>query len=162
MESKRTDFSREERHRSSHRNNIDKIDRLLIDAQRKLRDSLEPVSLENLNSYERKMIHSFFDDRDDYVTKTYRRNDQFVLKIFPVGNLQRQAKEKAEHVLETGEVYTFPFLRGFERYVIHNYLQNFEGIETISIGEDNERRLEIRPVRFGRSLKKIIKKIKIF
>ena len=162
MESKRTDFSREEMHRSSHRNNIDKIDRLLIDAQRKLRDSLEPVSLENLNSYERKMIHSFFDDKADYATKTYRRNDQFVLKVFPVANLQRQAKEKAEHVLETGEVYTFPFLHGFERYIIHNYLQTFEGIETKSIGEDNERRLEIRPIRFGRSLKKIIKKIKIF
>ena len=162
MKDRQTDLSKEERHKSSHRNDIEKIDRLLIDAQRKLRDSLEPVGLENLNSYERKMIHTFFDDKADYVTKTYRRNDQFVLKIFPVGNLQRQAKEKAEHVLETGETYTFPFLHGFERYVIHNYLQNFEGIETKSIGEDNERRLEIRPIRFGRSLKKIIKKIKIF
>jgi len=162
MDSKQTDFSKKNKQGRSPQVNMDKIDRLLIDVQRQLRYSLEPAKLENLNSYERKMIHSFFDDKADFITKTYRRDDQFVLKVFPVGNFKRQAKEKAEHVLETGETYTFPFLRGFERYVIHNYLQNFEGIETKSIGEDNERRLEIRPIRFGRSLKKIIKKIKIF
>ena len=162
MESNRTDYSGRNQHRRSPQINMDKIDRLLIDVQRQLRDSLEPAKLENLNSYERKMVHSFFDNKSDYVTKTYRRNDQFVLKIFPVSNLQRQAKEKAGHVLETGETYTFPFLQGFERYIIHNYLQTFEGIETISIGEEKERRLEIRPVKFGRSLKKIIRKIKLF
>jgi len=138
-----------------------KIDRILIDVQRKLRDSLEPFSLEHLNSFERKKIHSFFDSKADFETKTYRRNGEYVLKVFPVGNLKREAQEKAEHVLKTGEGYTFPFLPGYERYVIHNYLQNFEGVETKSIGEESERRLEIHPIKFGRTLKKIIKKIKI-
>ena len=162
MERKRTDHYKKENHRRSPQIDMSKIDRLLIDTQRNLRDSLEPVSLENLNSFERKRIHSFFDDKADYETKTYRRDSQYVLKVFPVGNLKKTAKEKAEHVLETGKVYTFPFLHGYERYIIHNYLQSFEGIETKSVGEDNERRLEIHPIRFGRGLKKIIKKIKIF
>ncbi len=145
-----------------HHANMSKIDRILIDAQKNLRDSIEPMNLENLNSFERKKIHSFFDDKPDYETKTYRRENTFVLKIYPVGNLKRLAKEKAEQVLNTGDVYTFPYLPSYERYIIHNYLQNFDGVETKSIGENNDRRLEIRPVRFGRSLRRIIKKIKLF
>jgi predicted RNA-binding protein Jag len=161
MDSKQAKFSNQENDRSRTQINMGKIDRILIDVQRKLRDSLEPFSLEHLNSFERKKIHSFFDAKADFETKTYRRNGEYVLKVFPVGNLKREAKEKAEHVLKTREVYTFPFLPGYERYVIHNYLQNFDGVETKSIGEDNERRLEIRPIKFGRTLKRIIKKIKI-
>ena len=161
MDSKRTNYSKDERKRNGARFDMSKIDRILIDVQRKLRNSLETFSLENLNSFERKKIHSFFDDKADYETKTYRRNSEFVLKVFPVGNLKRKAKEKAEHVLKTGDVYTFPVLPGYERYIIHDYLQNFDGIETKSIGEENERRLEIRPIKFGRTLKRIIKKIKI-
>jgi predicted RNA-binding protein Jag len=161
MDSKQTKYSDQERDRSRIQINMGKIDRILIDVQRNLRDSLEPFSLEHLNSFERKKIHSFFDAKADFETKTYRRNEEYILKVFPVGNLKREAKEKAEHVLKTGEVYTFPFLPGYERYVIHNYLQIFDGVETKSIGEDNERRLEIRPIRFGRTLKRIIKKIKI-
>ena len=161
MDSRRKNFSRKEGDRNKTRINMGKIDRILIDVQRNLRDSLEPFSLEHLNSFERKKIHSFFDSKADFETKTYRRNGEYVLKVFPVGNIKREAKEKAEHVLKTGEVYTFPFLPGYERYIIHNYLEGFEGVETKSVGEENERRLEIHPIKFGRTLKKIIKKIKI-
>ncbi len=159
MQKRRAPFKR---HRDKPaRSDLDKIDRILIDIQKRLRDSIEPVSIENLNGYERKRIHSFFDDRDDYETKSYRQNGRIVLKVFPVGNLKKFSREKAEKVLATGEKYVFPPLPGFERYIIHNYLQNFEGVETKSEGEGELRRLEIRPVRFGRSLKRIIKKIKI-
>ena len=161
MENNQKDLSHRSKHSDDSRINIGKIDRILIEIQRQLRDSLEPYSVKNLNSYERKRIHSFFDEREDFETKTYRREDLFVLKVFPVGNIQRRAKEKAEQVLETGDVYTFPYLPGYERFLVHNYLKDFKGIETKSIGEENERRLEIRPVKFGRTLKKIIKKIKI-
>lgn len=84
-----------------------------------------------------------------------------MLKVSPVGNLKKMAKEKADFVLSKGETYTFPFLPGYERYVIHNYLKDFDGIETKSIGEGEERRLEVRPIRFGRSLRRIIKKIRL-
>jgi len=154
--------SKRENHEKPRRDrDMGKIDRILIDVQRKLRDSIEAVSLENLNGFERKRIHSFFDDKEDFETKTYLRNGRSVLKVFPVGNLKRVAKEKAEQVKQTGQAYTFPYLPGYERFIIHNYLQDFEGVETLSVGEDKERRLEIRPIKFGRSLKKIIKKIKL-
>lgn len=139
-----------------------KIDSILIDIQRKLRDSLEPYTVENLNSFERKRIHSFFDNKDDFETRTYRQEERYVLKVIPIGNLKRLAKQNAEKVMETGETVVLPYVGNYERYVIHNYLKDFEGIETKSIGEDLNRRLEIKPIRFGRSLKKIIKRIKLF
>ena len=139
-----------------------KIDSILIDIQRKLRDSLEPYTVENLNSFERKRIHSFFDNKDDFETRTYRQEERYVLKVIPIGNLKRLAKQNAEKVIETGETVVLPYVGNYERYVIHNYLKDFEGIETKSIGEDLNRRLEIKPIRFGRSLKKIIKRIKLF
>jgi len=141
---------------------IDKIDRLLIDIQKKLRSSNSPVCLENLTAFERKKIHSFFDTKADFQTKTYRDNDMYILKIFPVGNLKRLAEEKCKLVLDTGQSVFLENLSNYERFIIHDHLKNFEGIETISSGEGNSRRLEIKPKRFGRSLKKIMKKIKIF
>lgn len=161
MRDNREKTQRENRRREDGRSQLGKIDRILINIQKELRDSQKPASIENLTSYERKRIHSFFDDKADFETKTYKRNGKAVLKVFPVGNIKKMAKEKAEFVLESGEVYTFPFLPGYERFVIHNYLQDFNGIETKSVGEDRDRRLEIRPIRFGRSLKKIIKKIRL-
>ncbi|HEX9972731.1 MAG TPA: R3H domain-containing nucleic acid-binding protein [bacterium] len=142
--------------------NMSKIDSILIDIQRKLRDSLQPYCVENLNSFERKRIHDFFDNKEDFETRTYRQEEQYVLKVIPVGNLKRLAKEITEKVLENGDPAVLPYVGSYERYIIHNYLKDFEGIETKSIGEGLERRLEIKPLRFGRALKKIIKKIKLF
>lgn len=142
--------------------NMSKIDSILIDIQRKLRDSLEPYCVENLNSFERKRIHDFFDNKEDFETRTYRQEEQYVLKVIPVGNLKRLAKEITEKVLKTGDPAVLPYVGSYERYIIHNYLKDFESIETKSIGEGLERRLEIKPLRFGRALKKIIKKIKLF
>jgi predicted RNA-binding protein Jag len=141
---------------------MNKIDRILIDIQRKLRDSLEPYTVEDLNSFERKRIHSFFDNKEDFETRTYRHEGQYLLKVIPVGNLKHLARESADKVLETGKPAILPYVGNYERYVIHNYLKDFEGIETKSVGEELERRLEIKPKRFGRSLKRIIKKIKLF
>jgi predicted RNA-binding protein Jag len=140
---------------------MSKIDQILIDIQRKLRDSFEPYSVENLNSFERKRIHSFFDNKEDFETRTYRMGEQFILKVIPVGNLKRLAKENAEKVLQTGETIVMPYMGNYERFIIHNYLKDFDGIETKSVGEGQERRLEIKQAKFGRSLKRIIKKIKI-
>jgi len=155
-------FSSYKKKRDQDHSRLGKIDRILIDIQKKMRKSIKPVSISNLNSYERKRIHSFFDDKEDFETKTYNHNGRSILKVFPIGNLKKLAKEKAEWVLETGNVYTFPYLSKYERYIIHNYLKEIEGIETKSIGEQDDRRLEIRPIKFGRTLKRIMKKIKLF
>jgi len=139
-----------------------KIDDILIDVQRKLRDTLEPVSLKGLTAFERKRIHRFFDDKEDFETKTYRSGDEFTLRVYPVGNIKKLAKEKAQQALETGNVITLPPMGNYERFVVHDCLQDMEGIETASSGEGEDRRVEIRPVKFGRGLRKIMKKIKLF
>lgn len=140
----------------------DKIDRILIDVQKKLQDSHEPVALEDLDAFERKRIHRFFDHKDDFNTKTYRSGEEFTLKIYPVGNIKKLAEHKAREALETGNVVSLPPMGNYERYIVHDYLKDTEGVETASSGEEDERRVEIRPVRFGRGLRKIIKKIKLF
>jgi predicted RNA-binding protein Jag len=150
----------EKKHPPRHRR--DKIDDILIDVQRKLRDTHEPVSLDNLNAFERKRIHRFFDDKDDYVTKTYRSGDEFTLRVFPVSNIKKLAQAKAQEALESGNAVQLPPMGNYERYIVHDYLKDVEGIETASFGEGNERRVEIRPVKFGRGLRKIMKKIKLF
>lgn len=140
---------------------MNKIDRILTEIQQQLRDSLEPYCVADLNAFERKRIHGFFDRKDDFETRTYRQEGRYVLKVIPIGNLKRLAKESAEKVLQTGQPVVLPYLGNYERFVIHNYLKDFDGVETKSVGEGTGRRLEIRPVRFGRSLKRIIKKIKL-
>jgi len=139
----------------------DKIDNILIDVQRKLRDSYESIALSDLNAFERKRIHRFFDDKEDFTTKTYRTGDEFTLRIYPVGNLKKFAESKAQEAFDTGKVVALPPMSNFERYIIHDHLQSMEGIETTSVGESSERHIEIHPVRFGRGLRRIIKKIKL-
>ena len=142
---------------------VGKIDRILIDVQKEIKGSYIPISLDKLSAYERKRIHSFFDNKPDYQTKTYRDDDDnYILRIFPIGNLKCIAEKKAQHVLDTGESIYWDDLGNYERFVVHDHLKSFEGIETISSGEGNERKLEIKRKQFGRTLKKIIKRIKLF
>ncbi|MBN2012893.1 hypothetical protein JW960_26420 [candidate division KSB1 bacterium] len=139
-----------------------KIDQILIDIQKQLQSSVTPVALENLTPFERKRIHSFFDRKPDFKTKTYRNGEDYVLKVFPVGNLCRLAEKRATQVMESGESFFWENLGNFERFIIHNHLKQFESVETLSVGEGDDRKLEIKPKNFGRSLKRIIKKIKLF
>ena len=162
MERKRRRPDRNRRPSGRHSADIAKIDRILIDIQKNLRDSIEPVALENLTAYERKRIHSFFDHKPEFKTKTYRDNDHYILKVFPIGNLKKFAEEKMKTVMETGQSVYIENLGNYERFIIHDHLKSIEGIETTSTGEENNRVLEIKQKQFGRALKKIIKKIKIF
>ncbi|MDZ7372887.1 MAG: hypothetical protein ONB23_02860 [candidate division KSB1 bacterium] len=141
---------------------IPKIDRILIDVQRRLRDSIDRVVLEGLDSFERKRIHRFFQRIEGIETRTVREGDQYKLHVIPVGNIQKLARDKAEEVLRTGQPVSLPPMGSYERYLVHTTLKDIEGIETESQGEGENRHVEIRPKRFGRSLKRIIKKIRLF
>jgi predicted RNA-binding protein Jag len=142
--------------------NLSKIDHIIVDIQRKLSDTIEPLDIRDLSAFERKQIHSFFDDKPDYKTKTYRDNDTYVFRIYPVGNLKRFAEQKAKEASEKGQTIPLPPMPSFERFVIHEHLKSWDGIETTSFDENENRHIEIKPKRFGRTLKKIIKKIKLF
>ena len=139
-----------------------KIDRILIDVQRKLRDSIDRVVLEGLDSFERKRIHRFFDRFPDIETRTVRDGEEYKLHVIPIGNIKKLARKEAERALQTGERVSLPPMGSYERFIVHTELKLVEGVETQSSGAGADRHVEIIPRRFGRSLKKIIKKIRIF
>ncbi|MDZ7339676.1 MAG: hypothetical protein ONB30_14225 [candidate division KSB1 bacterium] len=143
------------------RSKMSKIDRILVEVQRNLRDSCEPATLTDLTAFERKRIHRFFDGNPEFETKTYRTDGNYVLKVFPVGNIRRLAEQKAEEARQRQCVVALPPMGSFERFVVHNALKQFNDLETVSVGEGAERHVEIRPRLYGRGLKRIIKKIKL-
>ncbi|MFQ5706854.1 MAG: R3H domain-containing nucleic acid-binding protein [bacterium] len=138
------------------------VQKIIADVEEKLRDSITPEVVDGLNSFERRLIHRHFDHDQDIQTRTYRHDDKFSLFIYPVGNIERFAKEKAQEVLETGNPIDLPPMGSYERYIVHACLKEVDGVETTSHGEDEERCVQIISKKFGRSLKKIVKKIKLF
>ncbi|MGQ9560852.1 MAG: R3H domain-containing nucleic acid-binding protein [Candidatus Oleimicrobiaceae bacterium] len=149
------------RRQAKPRSKISKIDRILIQVQRDLRDSYVPATLKDLTAFERKRIHRFFDGNPEFETKTYRNDGDYVLKVFPVGNIRRLAEQKAEEARQRQGVVALPPMGSFERFIVHNALKQYTDLETTSVGEGDQRHVEIRPVRFGRGLKRIIKRIKL-
>ncbi|NIR49682.1 hypothetical protein GWO43_14420 [candidate division KSB1 bacterium] len=140
-------------------NNIRKI---ISDIEGKLQDSIKPEKVNGLNSFERKLVHRHFDHNKDFETRTYRNGDSFTLYVYPVGNLERYAKEKAQECLDTGTDVELPPMGSYERYIVHNALKEIPGVESTSQGEGRERQVQIVSKKFGRGLKKIAKKIKLF
>jgi len=63
-----------------------------------------------------------------------------------VGQLEEKTREIAQQVLETGEAYTLPYLSSYERFVVHSLISSpeFEGLESVSEGEGQDRRLIIQ------------------
>ncbi|MFQ5632753.1 MAG: R3H domain-containing nucleic acid-binding protein [bacterium] len=150
--------------RSMERNRQDdqKIQRLIRNAQEMLEHSTHAICLEELNAYERKRIHQFYDNKSDFETKTYRNGEDFLLWIFPVGKLRQYAEEKAKEALETGGDIDLPPMSNYERFIIHDALKSMESVETNSHGENEERYIRITPIKFGRRLKRMVKKLKLF
>lgn len=140
-------------------NNVRKI---ISEIEEKLQDSIKPEKVPGLNSFERKMVHRHFDHNQDFQTRTYRDGDNFTLYVYPVGNIERFAKEKAQECLDTGTDVDLPPMGSYERFIVHNALKDVVGVQSESRGEGSERRVQIVSKQFGRGLKKIVKKIKLF
>ena len=138
------------------------IKRIISEVEEKLKDSLKPEPLSGLNSFERKMIHRHFDSSRDFKTRTYRNGEDYTLCVYPVGNLERFAKAKAQECLDSGGEVDLPPMPSFERFIVHSVLKEMPGIETVSHGEGEERHIQIGSKKFGRGLKQIVKKIKLF
>lgn len=140
-----------------------KIIKILEDVQEQAEKSYHPIQLEKLNAFERKKVHQFFEDDPDFETRTYKVEDnRFVLWVYPVGKLKEFAEQKAEEAKSTSKSVALPPMTSYERFLVHNALKEWGDIETLSEGEENERHVVIHPLHFGRRLKKIAKKIKIF
>jgi predicted RNA-binding protein Jag len=138
-----------------------KIKGLLYKIENELAGSIEPISIVELNSFERKLIHRHFDRNPAVVTKTYRKDDDYELRVYPVGNLKKFAIQKADEVVQTGKKAVLPHMGSFERYVVHNALKEIDSVKSKSYGDGENRHIEIEAAIFGRGLRRIIKKIKL-
>ncbi len=149
--------------RRQHTGSNEKIDKMVRKVEDDLRDSIVPVSLTGLPAADRRLIHQHFDHDDDIVTKTYKISDEeYELRVYPVGNLKRYAARRAEEAVQKGQKVELPPMSSYERFVIHEALKNNETLKVESFGEGAERHIVIEANLFGRGLKKIIKKIKLF
>ena len=140
-----------------------KIAQLIREVHENLIDSIVPISLTGLSPFERKQIHREFDKDPSVVTKTYHVNEEeYELRIYPVGNLRRYAEKKAAEAIQSGQKAVLPHMSSYERFVIHEALKSNEPIKANSYGDGEDRHIELEPELFGRGLRKIIKKIKLF
>lgn len=131
----------------------DKVRQAIDAAMEHLQDSLTPYEIHDLNGFQRKQIHRFFERKQEYAVKTYRNEEIFVMKVFPVGRLRRLAEQRAQEVLMKAETIALPPMGSYERFVVHSYLKDRGGVNTESSGDGADRHIEISPV-FGRTLKK--------
>ncbi len=60
--------------------------------------------------------------------------------------LKRLAHKNAQYVLRTGKRFTFEPMNPYERRIIHTAVQEIEGVESRSIGYNQDRRVVIEPV----------------
>jgi hypothetical protein len=139
-----------------------RVRHLLQETEEKLADSIEAAHFDDLSPLERKHVHEFFEYKLDFETKTYRDGEKHVLWVFPVGNLKKFALAKANEAVESGDVVVLKPMSNYERFIIHDALKDMESVETSSEGEGAERHVVISPAKFGRRLKRIAKKIKLF
>lgn len=146
-----------------------RIAEMIRATEEKLDESYRPVQIENLNPFERKQFHRHFERRkSSYQTKTYRNEENHVLWIFPVGNLKRFLTGKAQEVILSGEDLALPPMSSYERFLAHNILKELGTVDSVSEGEGEERHLVLQPKKieppapsFGRTMRKVAKKIKL-
>ena len=132
----------------------EEVKKAIFTVENAFENSLEPVLIREMNPFQRKQIYRHFEKTDEYQIKSYREGEEVTLRVYPVGRLKRLAEEKMQIVLMNGMPEALPAMGSFERFVIHSYLKDREGVRTESVGErGNDRHIEIQPL-FGRALKK--------
>ena len=78
---------------------------------------------------------------------------EYVRVVINVGNyrekramtLSNLAKKNAQRVLRTGRRYTFEPMNPYERRIIHTAVQEIDGVESRSIGYNQDRRVVLEP-----------------
>ncbi len=82
-----------------------------------------------------------------------KSSNGYVRVVINIGNyrekrnetLRHLAKKNASYVLRTGRRYTFEPMNPYERRIIHTTVQEIEGVESRSIGYNQDRRVMIEP-----------------
>ena len=123
-----------------------------------LKDSIKSMTLDSLTGFQGKEISRHFENSQEYKIKSYHERGKVLFRIYPIGKLKRLAEQKTQEVLMKGKAEKLPSMGSFERFVIHDYLKEREGIKTESFGQtSSNRHIEISPL-FGRNLKKVKKR----
>ncbi len=79
---------------------------------------------------------------------------EYVRVVINVGNyrekrqetLRNLAKKNADYVLRTGRRHTFEPMNPYERRIIHTAIQEIDGVESRSVGYNQDRKVVIEPV----------------
>ena len=79
---------------------------------------------------------------------------EYVRVVINVGNyrekrqetLRNLAKKNSEYVLRTGRRHTFEPMNPYERRIIHTAIQEIDGVESRSVGYNQDRKVVIEPV----------------
>ena len=87
--------------------------------------------------------------------------DKYVRVVINVGNyrekrmdtLRNLARKNANYVLRTGRRYTFEPMNPYERRIIHTTIQEIDGVESLSIGYGQDRRVVLQSTDGPRSRK---------
>ena len=59
--------------------------------------------------------------------------------------LKNIARKHADYVLRTGRRYTFEPMNPYERRIIHTTVQEIEGVESMSVGMGQDRKVVLQP-----------------
>lgn len=140
---------------------IDKDVYLIIKSvEKQLLNSLKPAYIKDLNSFQRKQVYRYFEKKEsEYSIKTYKEEENTVIKVYPVGVLRRLAEQKTQEVLMNGREEELPPMGAYERFIIHDYLKDRGGVSTVSTGvSGKDRRIRIVPS-YGRHLRKAKKRL---
>ena len=62
--------------------------------------------------------------------------------------LRNIARKNAAYVLKTGRRYTFEPMNPYERRIIHTAVQEIDGVESMSVGFGQDRKVVIQPTDF--------------
>ena len=128
--------------------------KLFNQIEESLQLNLKPFRISGLEGFQRKLIRQRYENSQEYALKSYREGDDIILKIYPVGRLRRVAEERMQEVLMNGRALALPPMGSYERFVIHDYLKERDGITTESQGlEGKDRHIVLKPL-FGREPRK--------
>lgn len=88
-----------------------------------------------------------------------KNSDKYVRVTIDVGNyrekrmetLKNLARKNANYVLKTGRRYTFEPMNPYERRIIHTAVQEIEGVESVSVGYGQDRKVMLQSTNGGRN-----------
>jgi hypothetical protein len=130
------------------------LEQLFDQIEASFQNTLKPYRVSGLKGFQRKLLRRRYENSPEYAIKSYRDGEEVIFKIYPVGRLRRMAEQKMQEVMMNGRSSPLPPMGAYERFVIHDYLKERDGITTESQGlEGKDRHIIVKPL-FGREPRK--------